>query len=318
MPEAPVLKDEKATKSKHNEEDVERIKSVLIRINDSDEDLALSMLHDWSKDVTSWDKLSKCGKKKFAEILKKANDNCDNEPFGGSPRYAWGCSQRKSLIYPAIIAEHPLIIRNIMKLRITDDHKYYLGTEALPSVTQVLSDCGIIDSKWFSDAGAFRGSAVHSATAGYDRMRKGEYIKFESLDWPGLLDEQAGYVKGYLAFVKDTGFVPIEIEKMAYHPVFRFAGTYDRIGKIGDRLILPDIKTGAKPKPNWWRLQTGGYKALVANEYPGAIRHSLRLKPNGTYDFSEGYLDDSDVTVFLNLATTWHDWIGFKGKNKSK
>ena len=85
MPSAPTLKTDKpaetVSKSKHDEAEYTQIRTILIRINDGDENLAISMLRDWDNSLSSWADLEKCTKKKFAEILKKANENVDNSGF---------------------------------------------------------------------------------------------------------------------------------------------------------------------------------------------------------------------------------------------
>ena len=190
------------------------------------------------------------------------------------------------------------------QLTINKNHEYHLGLEALPSVTQILADCGIIDAKRFTDEARIRGTAVHLATAMYDKMRDGVYIPFESLDWPGLCESYYPYVIAYTIFARDTGFIPDLIEHMAFHPTFRYAGTLDRVGRISGSHKLIDIKTGTELP--WHKIQTAGYADLVAEQYPGVLRHGLYLQANGKYKLSEPCLDSRDIIIFHSALTVCH------------
>ena len=43
-------------------------------------------------------------------------------------------------------------------------HQYRLDGERVPSVTQVLSVCGLIDDTWYTEESRQRGQAIHLAT----------------------------------------------------------------------------------------------------------------------------------------------------------
>jgi len=49
------------------------------------------------------------------------------------------------------------------KVRVTEDHRYFVGEVEYPSVTRILREEGLVDDQWFTEHSAKRGSAVHKA-----------------------------------------------------------------------------------------------------------------------------------------------------------
>lgn len=152
------------------------------------------------------------------------------------------------------------------------EHVYRLGERVLPSVTEILAGSGIVDTQWFTEAGCWRGSAVHFA-CWYDDQND---LNESTLD-PML----RGYVDAYRKFKAETGFECVAIEQSVYNDVLGYAGTPDRIGKMGAFLCLADLKSGASSKAT--RYQTVAYAACLPSPRK-YVRMEVRLKPNG--DFS--------------------------------
>jgi hypothetical protein len=153
-----------------------------------------------------------------------------------------------------------------------ETHVYSLGDKVLPSVTEILRGAGIVDDRWWTAAGAWRGSAVHLA-CWYDDQN--------DLDESQLDPALRGYVDAYRKFKADTSFVPTDIETPLYNDLLGYAGTPDRIGKLDNkRLCLPDLKSGASSKVT--RYQTVAYVACLPSPRKYE-RMEVRLQPNGKY-----------------------------------
>lgn len=182
-------------------------------------------------------------------------------------------------------------------------HEYFLNGAKLPSVTKVLQGAGVIDLSGIPldklEVARQRGIDVHSACELYD-----------------LNNLQEGYSNPYLdawiEFRRDTGFMPLEIEKFVYSARYRFAGTPDRVGML-NKLTIVDIKTSEDLSPAT-ALQTAGYE-LAYNEMNGnkaKERVAVLLTAEGKYKI-EPYRDKNDINVFL-AALSIHNWK--KGKLK--
>jgi hypothetical protein len=162
-----------------------------------------------------------------------------------------------------------------------------------------------MDTTWYTDEGALRGTMVHRGIHTHEL---------------GLLeevpDELQGYLNAWLAFKKDADFSVGWTEHMMYSPTFGFCGTADVLGcfrgglpKTGqivddghlavDQLALIDLKTSDTPK-KWWAIQLAGYSILC--DEPNRKRYSLRLREDGTYRLDE-WKDRHDRAVFLACLT---------------
>ncbi len=151
-------------------------------------------------------------------------------------------------------------------------HVYTLGERVLPSVTEILKGAGIVDDRWWTEAGRWRGSAVHLA-CWYDDQN--------DLNESTLDPQLRGYLDAYRKFKVQAGFVPTDIETPLYNDLLGYAGTPDRIGELeGGRLCLPDLKSGASSKVT--RYQTVAYAACLPSPRK-YVRMEVRLKPNGNY-----------------------------------
>lgn len=176
-------------------------------------------------------------------------------------------------------------------------HEYFLNGSKLPSVTKILQGAGVIDLSGIPldklEVARQRGIDVHSACELYD-----------------LDNLQEGYSNPYLdawiEFRRDTGFMPLEIEKPVYSTRYRFAGTPDRVGML-NKLTIVDIKTSEDLSPAT-ALQTSGYE-LAYNEFNDnkvKERVAVLLTAEGKYKI-EPYRDKNDTNVFL-AALSIFNW----------
>lgn len=171
-------------------------------------------------------------------------------------------------------------------------HTYRTSGAAVPSVTQLLgklhSFAGVpLD---VLEAARERGTAVHLAC---------EFFDENDLDEAALDERTAGYLAGWKKFRSESRVEFTEIEQMAVHPLYRYAGKWDRGGLIDGIDWTIDIKTAAAS--HWcWGLQTAGYAALRGK--PHSKRGTVQLRPDGTYRFKE-WPDADDYPAFVSLVT---------------
>lgn len=173
-----------------------------------------------------------------------------------------------------------------------DGHIYSVGGITYPSVTQILSGCGIVDFSFLDNLPdetrngyLERGRRVHRATELYD---------LDELDVSTVDAADMGYLQAWECFRKEYGFIPHAVEVRRYHPTLGYAGTIDRLGNLGetifinvrdaprwhDRVVL-DIKTGVS-LPWWIDLQLTGYAGLL-DEPRRWTRVAVLLRKDGTY-----------------------------------
>ena len=139
-------------------------------------------------------------------------------------------------------------------------HTYFVdGIESI-SVTQVLKLAGLVDDRWFTEFGRWRGSAVHLAT---------KYFDEGDIDRRTLDPAVKPFVADWKKFREDTGFTPTLIEQPLYDSLYNFCGTPDRRGyfmggdpKESNEII--DIKCYPGGHVPWWvRLQLAAYGRLI-------------------------------------------------------
>ncbi len=178
-----------------------------------------------------------------------------------------------------------------------EKHVYTLGTQRLPSVTEILGALGFIEDEWFTWETRERGRAVHVAS---------QYLEEGGLDWDSIKATEEAlstpvvpYVRGWERFLRETGWRSSHIEQPAYDPLHFFAGCPDRRGYFPTGgLEGLEIKTGSPQ--GWWKYQKGGYEKLTGTREWTTVR----LKPDG--DFSlEPIKDVNAGTKFLSMVTTY-------------
>lgn len=174
-------------------------------------------------------------------------------------------------------------------------HQYAVNGRAVPSVTQVLDEAGLVDKTWYTDQARTRGDYVAQATALHDLNELNE----SSLD-----DALRPYLLAWSKFLLDSQFEPELIEHRMFDRFGRYAGTLDRYGLLrGDSPALIDIKTGGEAR--WHGLQLAGYQELLADK-PVVKRLAVYLGNDGRYSCRE-YSEFNDFVVFRAAlaVVTW-------------
>ncbi len=176
-------------------------------------------------------------------------------------------------------------------------HTYTLDGKVLPSVTQVL-DC-LVDWRHVDpavlEAAAQFGSHVHQAV---DLWNRG-VLDEENLD-PALRP----WLDSWKRFLADTGATVVASEARLACRLPGYAGTADLIVKLGGRICLIDIKTGAVPRTVGPQLAAYMHAWNEAN--PNLIvrrRFSLALNGSG-YALAE-CKNPADWSVFLSALNVW-------------
>lgn len=182
-----------------------------------------------------------------------------------------------------------------MNVPLFDESTHSYTTEdgiPLVSVTQALVSSGIIDTRWFDEQSAWRGTCVHECCRLWDLG----ILKESSVD-PAAL----GYLDSWREWVSRTGFKPKEVEQPIYHPQYLYAGTPD----VWDDSTDVDRKTGACA--DWHALQL----ALYSNFHPNARarrRIIVRLQPNGkpiTVEHTKNYALNLSVGLSAVNVARW-------------
>ena len=183
---------------------------------------------------------------------------------------------------------------SVAEIRLDEDHRYWRGDLEIPGVTHVLQDVGIIDYSRVPahvlEAKSLLGRAVHDATWFFDE---------DDLDYDSLTDDVQEYLDGWIAYRRDSGFVPTHRELLVYSERYQYAGTIDRLGHLRNgRPVLPDIKTVATMQRST-PVQTAAYD-MAAREmgvFDAGIRLAVQLFPDGRYR-AHPYTDPEDFNTW--------------------
>lgn len=138
-------------------------------------------------------------------------------------------------------------------------HTYALDSVLVPSVTgiigaAVINGVPIMDKRFFSAEARDRGTYVHECVETINRHG--------GIDWDSVDPLFRPYVEAYAAFLAVSGFKPMATETRIASRDYRFAGTIDALGMIGDKATLIDVKSGAAMPYHAYQL--GGYSLALA------------------------------------------------------
>jgi hypothetical protein len=205
--------------------------------------------------------------------------------------------------------EDRIVISLAPDLVLSDEHVYtHLGAR-VPGVTSVLAAERLIDARFFTAESRIRGTAVHAAVEQDER---------EILDEAFLDPRIGGYLEGWRAFKRDSGYVTATLPilgGLALMAEVRMcslsmgvAGTADGIGTMRGvhGLALIDVKSG-EPSPAT-SLQTAAYASMF-HEHTGIVasmRFAVQLTAEGNYRIHK-YADLNDIFAF-RAALGVHRW----------
>ena len=182
------------------------------------------------------------------------------------------------------------------------EHRYFIGSRELISVTTALREAGMTDERFWNEHARLRGQYVHSAVALY---------AIGELDEASLDPALVPYFDGYLKFLTDTGVAIEHSEKRVADPALGYAGTLDLIVRWPEtryeKRTLIDAKTGSFPPMA--AAQTAAYLRCARALYPtGTLiaRAGLHLPGDGTYrliEFNDIVQDEGDFMAALRVAS---------------
>ncbi len=175
-------------------------------------------------------------------------------------------------------------------------HKYYADGRELISVTQVLSEAGLVSTFCMQEEAAWRGSEVHRLCAEDDN---------DGVDLRKVPKQFRGYLRAWRKYRQDSGFEPVLIEQRIDDHRNGYAGRLDRVGyrrgqSISTILDIKTTKSGAIA--DYVRFQLVAYgNALKPNHMFERI--AVALKPNGTYNVKVYRQEDfrADLVRFLEM-----------------
>lgn len=185
-------------------------------------------------------------------------------------------------------------------------HAYSHEGAPLLSVTRVLAGAGLVDTFWFKDDDAVRGTIVHALI---HRRNHGEPIH--------VPPDVRGYFDAYERFLDQSKYRIDASEEIVADLTLRCAGTLDLRGTFEPsdpaRVDLIDIKAGAVP--SWVGYQVAGYARLLraaALKPSAAIRRwALQLRADGHYTLVPllNRRDDGVFLAALTIAQAKQGWL---------
>ena len=102
-----------------------------------------------------------------------------------------------------------------------EGHVYTANGLVIPSITQILSAEGFIDTTWFDEYSRDKGSMIHLAC---------HYDITGELEESSVVDEIMPYLSAFRKFMAESGFKVDKSEVPAINKTYGYAGTPDLIG----------------------------------------------------------------------------------------
>lgn len=177
------------------------------------------------------------------------------------------------------------------------EHTYTIGGRPLISVTQAMKESGLIDTRWFTEWAAQRGSRIHRAV---------QLLCEDDLDEESVDFNDRPYLEAYKKFAAEKNWRPFGTELHVWDEGRGFAGTLDGVGDLDRKATIVDYKTG--PPTRAVGIQLTGY-AIALKATSGQIAQRLvavHLKPDGNYRMTSYAFEP---TVFLACLTV-AQWKG--------
>lgn len=164
---------------------------------------------------------------------------------------------------------------------------------ALPRVTDILRDAGLVDTSFFSDYHRDRGTAVHAACV---LLSEGE------LAWETVADACHARVMGFNKFLEEMKPEVIAAEEEVVNEELGYVGHLDFRMNINGKSWVIDVKPPSQYP--WQRIQLMLYCMCFVRPWK---RGGLHLQDNGDYRLIEHTDDRTDRKVAL-CAITIANW----------
>lgn len=184
-------------------------------------------------------------------------------------------------------------------------HRHLLDDQEIPGVTRILGRFFGVNP-FYTEYGRDRGTYVHQACELYD---------LEQLDEETLDPVLKPYLDGWKRFRVETGFEPVVIERPMASVLRRFATVIDRVGRLGKKCIVLEIKGGAEEKSH--RLQTG-LQAHICRVNGINVDGRAAVYLDGKGDYRLRWHDDpGDEHAGLALVSAYHTISNYGGTNEN-
>lgn len=159
-------------------------------------------------------------------------------------------------------------------------------------ITRALAISGVTDFSFVDDDARWRGSEIHKMIELADRG---------TLDRKTVPADLAGYLESHRRFMRETGFIPQEIEFRVQSKMLGIRGRIDRAGLLRGKRTVVDFKTGAINPAVSLQLCLGGHLLDPSRWWH---RVAVRLNSNGTYTIKHFPLMKwhEDLTTALSCA----------------
>jgi hypothetical protein len=179
-----------------------------------------------------------------------------------------------------------------------ESHRYYLGDEQIPSVTQVLEPLQELEGipRGILESARDFGIKVHSACA---------LMINKSLDWRTLDPQLVPYVSAARKFLQESGVTMLRYEHRMVDPSLKIAGTLDFTGMLNRYAAVFDWKTTAV-MGRTVGLQLAAYDHLyrLGMGSRPLKRYGVQLREDGSYRLLE-YKDPRDFNFFKSALNIW-------------
>ena len=209
----------------------------------------------------------------------------------------------KLIVNPTMSEQEKSDINLVMAVSFdAESHTYTeVGTgHAIPNITRMLVQCGLVDDRWYTEEGSARGREVHRLTAKFD---------LGSLTEADKVGAYAGWLQAY-GYLRRLSFCDFEmIEEPLASKKWRFAGTPDRCGLIIDSFGILNIKTGAPGKgdPIQTALEAILYEEICWVPAKRQGRYNAYIKANGRGKLVRQY-DEHDFSVAKEVIAQCCDY----------
>lgn len=194
-------------------------------------------------------------------------------------------------------------------------HLYYLDGEECVSITQVLKEVGAVNTDYFTEEHARRGTLVHKMTELMDRPLDSKPMLYDDLDHAnvGEVEVAAKYAAQWVRLREDIHFeiLPEGIERKVFDPLHRYAGRLDRHIKLRAPCVdvaLAEIKTNQSGYlPKWTGLQLAAQgHALEPNALFRRFAFVLTSERYIVHEYPiETYVEDRDTFLSMVRSVRW-------------
>ncbi len=199
------------------------------------------------------------------------------------------------------------------------DGDYSKGQKKGPGCTRVLGQLFEIPGSEDNTEYLDRGTLVHQGTV---QIEKG------TISWAAVQDlfpHIEGFLRGYVLFLKETGWESVLMEKKVFSDRYMFGATLDRFGKFSHhmrkRWCVLEIKSGDHkhrgPAELAVRCQTAAQLQALKETFPEQVKKKkihrayVRLTSMGKYDL-DFCNDPMDMSVYLAFNLVWKTLAQFK------